>query len=143
MNNSEEIDNCLFCLEEIVENYTNPKYCKCKIKLHLECLTQIEKNGLLCPICRMKVSNNEVSLLRLHLIHANEPFLLWFPFAIFCRHPNLFTFLMFFTWSFIVTIFYIGPQFIYMALFDDRYRYYVVNGLIFMFGFIGYNFFYN
>jgi len=48
------MDNCLLCLEELVVPLQTPRMCKCNVFLHEECMKQIEKNGLSCPICRKK-----------------------------------------------------------------------------------------
>lgn len=140
-----ELDKCLFCLEPIKdEQVVNPKYCSCKIKLHGNCLTQIENNGLLCPICRKKPDNSEdFRIIRLYMIHSNEPFILWFPFLIFYRYPNFFSFALLVSWCFLVSIFFVLPQVIYHGFFDDRYRKYIVGGFCFVFGIIYYNYFPN
>lgn len=141
MNDSEQIDKCLFCLEEIKDSWVNPKYCECKVKLHSECLSQIEGSGLFCPICRKKATDREMQILRLHILHANEPIIIWYPFSIFYRNPNFWSFAILIIWSFVVTIFYILPILVYLALFDDRYRFHVTNILLFIVGYIGWNFF--
>jgi len=53
------MDNCLLCLEELVVPLQTPRMCKCNVFLHEECMKQIEKNGLSCPICRKKCQLEE------------------------------------------------------------------------------------
>lgn len=70
-NINKNIDKCLFCLElmEEEQKIVNPKYCECKIKLHLSCLTQIENTDLLCSICRIKTNKQgKFRIIQLHMM---------------------------------------------------------------------------
>ena len=136
-----EIDNCLLCLELIEYNQkiVNPKYCKCKIKLHINCLTQIENSGLLCPICRKKPNNQDDNIIVYpYSIYDNEPYILWFPYFIFYRNSNFLTLSLVIIWSFFVTIFYVIPLLIYYGLVNDKYKKYVIGSLSFIIGIIYY-----
>ena len=45
---------CAICMSSSKKNLIEPVYCDCKIKFHEECLIRCYKEGLLCPICRIK-----------------------------------------------------------------------------------------
>ena len=124
-------DKCLVCLDSINNNlFTYPKHCNCKVKLHLECLNQIEKNKLLCPICRIKSLQNNFS--NHNMVHITqiyqEPFIFYFPIYLFFRNPNFFTFMIYLTFSFIITIFYIIPMVLIYGLCDYAYRNKIIYG---------------
>ena len=136
-----DIDKCLFCLESIKkEQVVNPKYCSCKIKLHDNCLSEMENSGLLCPICRKKANNTiEFQIIRLYMIYVNVPFIIWFPFFTFNRYPNFFSFILLICWCILVVIILTILLVIYYGLFNNQCRKYVITGLFFIFGIIYYN----
>ena len=91
---------CIICMEDITPptNYTHPKLCECKVKMHIECFNKLNHYNLACPICRIKVKpkrNNRDSV--------------YFFEALFLERPSASTFLLFLLFSFIITIFYIIP----------------------------------
>jgi len=115
------MDQCLLCLEEI--NYTDklshPAHCKCKVSLHLDCLKQIEQTGLLCPICRIKKSQKKIVIR-----YDSDSYLLYFAnkfFEYFVDRPNIISFSVFITISFVVT-FCLLPNLLWIALNDSKYR---------------------
>jgi hypothetical protein len=60
-----EYDICLLCLDNIdIKDMIITSKCNCRIKLHLSCFELIKKNGMLCPVCRIKYTStiNTVSL---------------------------------------------------------------------------------
>ena len=41
-------------MSPLKKNFIEPVYCNCKMKFHETCLIRCYKEGLLCPICRIK-----------------------------------------------------------------------------------------
>ena len=41
-------------MSPLKNNFIEPVYCDCKMKFHESCLIRCYKEGLLCPICRIK-----------------------------------------------------------------------------------------
>lgn len=74
------IDICLLCLDELSPPLQKPSSCNCNVYLHKKCMKEIQQNGLLCPICRIKgwreMRNNLLTQLS----------------------PNALTFFIFFVW---------------------------------------------
>jgi hypothetical protein len=124
-------DNCLICLDLIKnQNYTFPKHCNCKVKLHLECLNQIEKYKLLCPICRIKLISNinyDQNLITSDIFN-HEPIILYFPLYLFFRNPNFLTFMIYLCFSFLITIFYVVPMVLIYGMCDYAYRNKIIYG---------------
>jgi hypothetical protein len=113
---------CLFCLEDInfTEILTKPSHCNCKVVLHQNCMQLIENTGLLCPICRIKKSQNII----INTENDNS-FLLLFAnntFNYFAAKPTTFRFIVFFVGSLIVTIGLI-PKLVWVGLDDQTYRF--------------------
>ncbi len=50
-------DLCLICLDDLNNKIIKPTYCNCNILLHKICYEMLCKNGLSCPICRLKIEN--------------------------------------------------------------------------------------
>ncbi len=130
MSNSVVNDKCLFCLDTLISepekltNITNPKYCNCKIYLHLECLKLIESIGMLCPICRIKTNNNVQILNQINNNEYNEPFIFQIPFIIFNKFPNIFTFMLYLMFSFLITFLYVIPHLLFYAFSNNKsFRY--------------------
>ena len=107
-------DKCLLCLDTMEkEQIDYPKYCECKVKLHSNCLILMENVGLLCPICRKK---NDI----IKINNTNHLSILDFPFTIFNKYPNFLTFTFLMIWSFIVSILFIFPYFIYLKILNKN-----------------------
>ena len=117
------MDHCLLCLEEInrTDKLLQPSHCSCKVSLHVECLKQIELTGLLCPICRIKKSQNRV----IRIVHPNEnSYLMIFAnkvFEYFAASPNYTRFILFILASFMVT-FSLIPSLIFHGIQEPKYR---------------------
>ena len=94
---------CLICIEEITPstNYTHPKLCQCKVKMHIECLDKMNHYGLACPICRIKIVSKKIRRYTEYYLEA-----------LFLEHPSAITFILFLLFSFVFTIFYIAPRLI-------------------------------
>ncbi len=103
------MDTCLLCLEELNIPYAEPA-CSCKVKLHTECLKQIVDHGLICPICRIRSTRSNVQ----NELRQNNIILM--PHKIMGDNPTIFTFCIAILWSFIVFIFYIIPQMIFLLI---------------------------
>ncbi len=107
-------DKCLFCFDQLsnIENIINPKYCNCKVYLHLECLSLIEKTGMLCPICRINI--NTLPVVNQQLLNSNytysEPKIFTLPFKLFEKYPNILTWLILILCMFIITFSYVIPK---------------------------------
>jgi len=86
-----QADICLLCLEELSPPLQKPSSCNCNVSLHKKCMEDIQQNGLLCPICRIK---------SLHQTHQTPQNILTqlSPFALFIERPNALTFFIFFAW---------------------------------------------
>ena len=60
--NTEEIETCCICLEELNENNTI-KYLSCDHKIHFKCYTKLSYNDstffIKCPLCRVKNLNTD------------------------------------------------------------------------------------
>jgi len=85
-----QADICLLCLEPLSQPLQKPSSCNCNVYLHKKCMEDIQQNGLLCPICRIKGAKINI-LTRLS------------PFTLFTFNPNVLTFFIFFVWCMIVT----------------------------------------
>ena len=116
------MQTCSVCFEEDL-NLINPIYCSCKIFLHKQCFKKCLNFNIKCPICRTKniIQNNIINNIINNQLNNN--FILNFAnkiFKIFANHPNIFTFLLYFITSIIISIFYILPKSI-KILIKDRY----------------------
>lgn len=120
-------DTCLICLENIenIDHLVFPKHCKCKVKMHLQCLNQINKIGMLCPICRIKKNNPNIQL----EIINNEGFITMLPLNLFLRYPNFITFAIYLLFSVFITLFYVIPLIIIYGLYDQAYRRNIITGI--------------
>ena len=108
-------NTCLLCLES-TDNIIISEICNCKFILHNDCFDLIKKNGLACPICRLKINkiSKEVTM---------QLYFLNFPEYLFLTSPNFLTFILFVIWSYIVTIVYVLPYLLYTGTktyFTDR-----------------------
>ena len=82
------IDTCLLCLDELSAPLQKPSSCNCNVYFHKKCMEEIQQNGLLCPICRIKGYTELGQNLLTQLP----------PFELFTGHPNPLTFLIFVVW---------------------------------------------
>lgn len=109
--NPSNIDMCLLCLDELSPPLQKPSSCNCKVYLHKKCMEEIQQNGLLCPICRIKGWRE----MRYNLLTQLSPF------AIFTGHPNALTFFIFFVWCAIALcvacVVFVGLSMILIACF--------------------------
>ncbi len=107
-------DKCLFCFDQLsnIENIITPKYCNCKVYLHLECLSLIEKTGMLCPICRINIS--KMPIVNQQLIDSeyvySEPKIFQIPFKLFEKYPNIITWMILVLCLFLITFIYVIPK---------------------------------
>jgi hypothetical protein len=83
-----QADICLLCLEELSPPLQKPSSCNCNVSLHKKCMEDIQQNGLLCPICRIKGFQTTPQNVLTQLS----------PFALFIERPNALTFFIFFAW---------------------------------------------
>ena len=83
-----QADICLLCLEELSPPLQKPSSCNCNVSLHKKCMEDIQQNGLLCPICRIKGWQTTPQNVLTQLS----------PFALFIERPNALTFFIFFAW---------------------------------------------
>ena len=83
-----QADRCLLCLEELSPPLQKPSSCNCNVSLHKKCMEDIQQNGLLCPICRIKGFQTMPQNIWTQLS----------PFALFIERPNALTFFIFFAW---------------------------------------------
>ena len=76
------IDTCLLCLDALSPPLQKPSSCNCNIYLHKKCMEDIQRNGLLCPICRIKdlVNCDETQQVRPNALMFLF-FFIWFTFA--------------------------------------------------------------
>ena len=102
-------NTCLLCLES-TDNIIISEICNCKFILHNDCFDLIKKNGLACPICRLKITNLGRAPVLPNTLH---PYFLNFPEYLFLTSPNFLTFILFVIWSYIVTIVYVLPYLLY------------------------------
>jgi hypothetical protein len=129
-----ENDLCIICLEFLDNNIKRPMHCNCKIILHDKCLDNVNKNGLLCPICRKKnqlvVSNiysQNIAQNQINMFLSN----LWF----FPQINSTFLF-MCYIWPFnillsiiiILLFFYI----IYIFYYYAQFRFYILTVLFYI-----------
>ncbi len=103
---------CLLCLES-TNNIIKSKLCSCKFPLHDNCFDMIKTNGLACPICRLKINKQSI-----------DWNYIYFPEYLFFTYPNIFTFILFVLWTYIITIFCIIPYLIIICTFTVAKHYY-------------------
>ena len=92
--NIDIFDICLLCLDDLSPPLQKPSSCNCNVSLHKKCMEEIQQNGLLCPICRIKSwhQTQTQTQTRYNILTQLSPF------ALFIERPNALTFFIFFIW---------------------------------------------
>ena len=108
------METCCICFDDDY-NLITPKHCSCKIRLHEKCLTFLKDNGMLCPICKIKI--NEYPVIRRHFRHIFQrdgtilERIIETPLALFERFPNFLTFIILLVFCLIFFCFVLLPLF--------------------------------
>ncbi len=97
-------NTCLICLENNAKQIKQIN-CNCKLYIHNSCFEKCKKNGIYCPICRRKeiiISNFERNNTLLYYLEIPIKLLLF-------SYPSFISFILYFIYNFIITVFCIFP----------------------------------